>query len=131
MKASNTYQRGVAGEARAANYLRLRGYRILERNWRVPVGEIDLIVRRGRALVFVEVKLRRSRGKGSPLEAVHAGKIRRISAAAACYLTRGLPAGVKECRFDVLGVGPEQNLLGQLKVEHIRDAFEASGNFNI
>ena len=58
-KKVSSYQKGQKGENRAAAYLRLRGYRVLERNYRVPQGEIDLIARKGDALVFVEVKARK------------------------------------------------------------------------
>lgn len=127
----STHERGSAAESRAARHLRLKGYRILERNWRVPPGEIDLIARRGRTLAFIEVKMRRSKDKGSPLEAVDERKRNRIGAAAACYLTKGLPKGVKTCRFDVLTVGPEKNLLGFLKVRHLENAFEALRYYNV
>ena len=63
----NTHQAGQKGEAWAAAYLRRRGYRVLARNYRVPSGEIDLILQRGNLLVFAEVKSRRGGGKGSPL----------------------------------------------------------------
>jgi len=128
---TSTHDRGVRGESRAANHLRLRGYRILEHNYRVPMGEIDLIVRRGSTVAFVEVKMRRSRYKGKPVEAVNERKVHRISCAAACYLEYKKPKGVKTYRFDVIGVGPERNLLGMLKVVHIENAFEASRDFNI
>lgn len=128
---SSTYDQGQSGENSAANHLRLRGYRILERNYRVHSGEIDIIARRGATLVFVEVKMRRSRRRGSPLEAVHVRKIQRISCAAATYVQAMRPKGVKTYRFDVMGVGPERNLLGMLKVEHLENAFETSLDFNV
>lgn len=131
MSKKSTHDRGSSAEGRAARHLRLKGYRILERNWRVAVGEIDLIVRRGGTLAFVEVKMRRSRDKGSPLEAVDERKRARIGAAAACYLARGLPKGVRTCRFDVLAIGPEMNLLGLLKVRHLENAFEVPRDFNV
>lgn len=69
---------GRAGEDRAAQYLTQRGYRILERNWRCPQGEIDIVAVSGRALCIVEVKTRRSTAFGHPFEAVDARKRRRL-----------------------------------------------------
>jgi putative endonuclease len=121
----------MGGEERAALHLRLRGYRILERNYRVASGEIDLIARRGAVLAFVEVKTRRTRGKGRPIEAVHDRKVRRLSNAAAAYVQAERPKGVRTFRFDVIGVGPERNLLGMPRVEHLENAFEAPPIFSV
>ncbi len=128
---TTTHERGTSGESSAALHLKIRGYRILERNFRVPSGEIDLIVRKGGVLAFVEVKLRRTRRRGRPLEAVNERKVRRISAAAAAYLQSRAPRGVKTYRFDVIGVGPERNLLGLMRVEHVENAFEAPPFFTV
>lgn len=57
-KKLQTYERGLSAERLAGWYLRLKGYRILKRRWRTPVGEIDLLATRGKALVIVEVKHR-------------------------------------------------------------------------
>jgi putative endonuclease len=128
-KSVSTHQKGKKAEDRAAIFLRLKGYRVLERNYRVPVGEIDLIVQRGGTLVFVEVKARRGKAQGSPLEAVPPQKVRRISAAAALYL-----AGRKTrppCRFDVLTVGPDKNWLGLPKIRHLENAFSVEEDYNV
>lgn len=128
-KTVSTHQKGKSGEDRAAAFLRLRGYKILERNYRVPQGEIDLIASKNGSVVFVEVKTRRGRAQGSPLEAVSPRKVGRLSAAAAVYLS-GHPLG-KGCRFDVITLGPERNWLGLLKVRHFENAFSVEGHFNI
>jgi putative endonuclease len=128
-KTLSTHQRGKKAEERVAIYLRLKGYRIIERNYRVPPGEIDLIVSRGGTLVFVEVKARRGTAQGSPLEAVPPQKVRRISAAAALYL-----AGRKtrpSCRFDVVTVGPDKNWLGSPKIRHLENAFSVAEDYNV
>jgi putative endonuclease len=125
-----THAKGKGAEDRALAHLRLKGYRLLERNFRAGRGEIDLIVQRGRILVFVEVKARRGKGKGSPLEAVPPAKVRRLSAAAASYLGRH-PLEGRTCRFDLVGVGPERNLLGFPKIRHVENAFAAEGNYNV
>lgn len=65
---------GKAGETIAAHYLVSSGYRVLERNWRIPSGEIDLICQKDDTIVFVEVKTRIGAGHGKPWEAVNARK---------------------------------------------------------
>lgn len=79
---------GALGEARAASYYRWRGYRVVARNYRAAEGEIDLIVRRGRRIVFVEVKTRDEARIGEPFEAVDHEKQLRIAAIAERYLVR-------------------------------------------
>ena len=69
---------GRAGEDRAARYLQSRGYTVIDRNWRVRDGEIDLVVTRPGELVVVEVKTRRGEGFGHPFEAIDARKQRRL-----------------------------------------------------
>jgi len=129
-KAVNTYQKGKKGEEQAAAFLRLKGYKVLERNFRVGLGEIDLVAQRGPVLVFVEVKTRMGKTQGTPLEAVSAHKVRRLSGAAAAYLASH-PLKGRTCRFDVLTIGPDKNWLGLPKVRHLENAFSVSENFNI
>ncbi len=69
---------GRAGEDRAAQYLEERGYAVLDRNWRIRDGEIDLVVARPGELVIVEVKTRRGSGFGHPFEAIDARKQQRL-----------------------------------------------------
>lgn len=69
---------GAWGEEVAARAYRRRGYEILARNWRCSSGEIDLIARKGRQIVIVEVKTRRTANYGHPLEAVNEAKQQRI-----------------------------------------------------
>lgn len=84
----NSAELGRAGERCVEWRYRLRGYRILERNFRTRSGEIDLIVQKDRTLVFVEVKTRGRHMVGQPCEAVGIAKQRRIILAAKAYLTR-------------------------------------------
>jgi putative endonuclease len=76
---------GILGEKLARDYLRKRGYRIRESNYRCPEGEIDIVAEQGDYLVFVEVKARRSREFGVPEEAITADKRERLRLAAARY----------------------------------------------
>ncbi len=94
---------GDRGERLAAEYLEREGYSILHRNYRFGRSEIDLIARRGRTIVFVEVKTRTSARYGEPEEAVTGEKIRRIRRVASAWLS-GRGMGETECRFDVVAV---------------------------
>lgn len=112
---------GVRSEALAARHLEENGYVILERNYRVPEGEIDIIARDGGAIVFVEVKARRSGRFGAPGHAVTPSKQRKISLAALRYLKAAGHRGA--ARFDVASVRSEK---GRVHVEIIRNAFGLS-----
>jgi len=120
---SHPVQLGRAGEEAAEQFLRQRGFEILERRFRSCGAEIDLVTRKGDTLVFVEVKLRRGRGAGSPFEAVTPLKQARIARAAAAFLARSPALARLECRFDVVGVEPAAD--GTVRVEHLPDAFSA------
>ena len=94
---------GAAGEARAAAWYRAHGYDVMHRNWRCARGELDLVVRRGRELAFVEVKTRRTDRFGTPAEAVTREKQRRLRSLAFRYLDEtGHRAGA--LRFDVVSI---------------------------
>ncbi len=113
---------GDRGEREAAAYLRRQGLRIVARNYRTPLGEIDLIARDGDTVVFVEVKTRR---QGEPAEAVTPEKQRRLTLAALHFLkARGLLE--YRSRFDVVAiVWPETDRTPD--IEHFRAAFDAVG----
>lgn len=110
----------LAGERAAEVELGRAGLTVLERRFRVKIGEIDLIAERGPLLVFVEVKTRRGTAYGLPAQAVTPAKQRRIARVAAVYLQRRRWTR-RPCRFDVIQVfaGPE----GVRRVDHIEDAF--------
>ena len=91
---------GAAGEARAAQYLIENGYLVVQRNVRLPGGEIDLVCRDGDTVVFVEVKRRDTRSFGSALGAVDARKRATLRKLAADYLQFMAPAA--QARFDVV-----------------------------
>ncbi|MCK9172472.1 MAG: YraN family protein [Desulfuromonas sp.] len=110
---------GRWGEDYAAAYLQRRLFRILARNFRTRCGEIDLIARRGRLLVFVEVKTRSSTNYGLGQEAVTARKQQQIVRVAHQYLQSHDCDGLNP-RFDVIVVCLEG---GQPRLEHLTDAF--------
>jgi len=111
---------GEKGEEIAARYLVSRGYRILERRYRVAEGEIDIIACQGKNLVFVEVKTRASLSCGTPQEAVTPSKQKKIRRVALHYL-QGSGRVYDEIRFDVIGITIDDK--GDYRIEHIREAF--------
>ncbi|MXY27992.1 YraN family protein [Candidatus Poribacteria bacterium] len=110
------------GEALAVAHFKARGCKILAQNYRVGRGEIDLIVKDGQFIVFVEVKTRRSLKFGLPQEAVTRQKQKQISKIALGYL-QAKNLWDAPCRFDVIGIHLSyQSEL--LNLEHIKSAFE-------
>lgn len=113
---------GNAGESAACEYLKKRGWEIVDRNVRRGPGEIDIIARKRRLTAFIEVKRRTSARFGAPAEAVNWEKRRRIAQAAALYMQeRGLENA--KIRFDVI------EILGN-EIRHIEGAFDATGLFD-
>ncbi len=101
---------GAAGEAAVAAWYEAAGYEVLDRNWRCRTGELDLVLARGGAIVFCEVKTRRSDAFGAPAEAVTRRKQQRLRALAGQWLAqRGV--GWRELRFDVASVRPSGAVL--------------------
>jgi putative endonuclease len=111
---------GAYGERVAARHLTDAGLVVLDRNWRCPHGELDLVARDGHTLVFCEVKTRRSDEFGTPAEAVVPTKVMRIRQLASLWLA-GSGLRPREIRFDVLSVHPQRS--GAARVEHLRGAF--------
>ena len=117
---------GADGEARAARFLERKGYRILARNLRIDGVEVDLIARRGRTVIFVEVKTRRSLRFGAPETAVDGAKQARIVHAARAWL-REAPRRTPRVRFDVISChvsGPRD--AADWQIVHLESAFDGS-----
>jgi putative endonuclease len=112
---------GQRGEEIAIEVLCDAGYEILERNFRTPIGEIDVIGREGGVLCFIEVKWRRDGALGHPAESVTREKQRRLARTAQWYLARER-AFTSAARFDVVAILEPEG--GLPKVEIIRNAFE-------
>lgn len=107
---------GAYGEALAARHLVDAGMVLLDRNWRCAVGEVDLVLRDGGTLVFVEVKTRSSTAYGTPLEGVTPVKAARLRRLAASWIAaHGLR--VPDVRLDLVGV---LHADGAVEVEHVR-----------
>ena len=112
-------QLGDAGEDLAAAALKQQGYKILERNYVCPLGELDLVARQGKTYVFIEVKTRKNERFGAPQEAVNPAKQRKLRLLADYYLKQKR-LGEVAMRFDVVGI-----IMGEEgpRVEIIQDAF--------
>ena len=123
LDAANRRALGIAGEERAAAHLAARGYRVLARNVRAGRVELDLVAMRGRLLVIVEVKTRRSRAAGAPEEAVDFRKRERLVQGAAAWLAEHPRARVAQVRFDV--VACEWDAGRGWSVRHLEGAFDA------
>jgi putative endonuclease len=113
---------GALGERLAAAHLESKGYRIVDRNWRCPEGEVDLVAERDGCLVFVEVRTRRGDAHGSPEESVTAAKAARLLAVAAAYI-QAHPDAPADCRIDLVAVelSPQGRLM---RVEQVEAAVE-------
>ncbi len=110
-------QIGKLAEEKAAEFLKNRGYQILEKNFRTKFGEIDIVATEEDTLVFVEVRFRRSKDFGLPEETINSRKIQKIVNTAYRYISMKNPH-FSDIRFDVIAVDTEG-------VRHIKNAFEA------
>jgi putative endonuclease len=108
------------GERAAWEAYRARGYRLVARNWRCPLGELDLVIARGHLLVFCEVKARSGVRLGGPFEAVTGSKQRKLRQLAEAFVSTVRPRA-STYRFDVASVTWGQN--GPPAVNLFEDAF--------
>ena len=116
---------GRAGEVKAAEFLRKKGYKILDKNYKTHIGEIDLIAKDGDTLVFIEVKTRMDDAFGAPSEAVTLKKQEKYVLVATEYLVRN-HLNDTPCRFDVIEIYGEI-LPSGFRVSafnHIKNAFD-------
>jgi putative endonuclease len=111
------FRLGVSAESVAAIFLGAKGYRTIARRWKSPVGEIDLVIKRGRLIVFVEVKARKDFDQAA--ESVLVRQRRRIVAAAQAWLAAHPEHAGYDMRFDAVLVSP-----GRMP-QHVVAAFEA------
>ncbi len=118
MRSGTNHQRGHAAEEAAATFLQGKGFTVLERRWRSPAGEIDLIACRESLLVFVEVKARAFLARAA--ESLSPRQQRRIAAAAEIYLASHPIPAIEQIRFDVILLAQDG------RPYHIEGAFEAA-----
>jgi putative endonuclease len=112
---------GQRGEAIAAAYLKGQRFTIIERNFHCKCGEVDIIARDGKTLVFIEVKTRRTLSFGPPQMALTPFKQRQISKAALTWLAKKKQFGAS-ARFDVIAIIVPDHQVPQ--IDHIRNAFD-------
>ena len=119
-RVADSHRLGISGEEIAARHMEASGWHVLARNYRFGHKEIDLIVRRGRTVAFVEVKTRARLRWGHPLFAIDARKRAEIGRVARVWVARHGRAG-DEFRFDAIAVFRDDQ--GALTVEHVPDAW--------
>lgn len=125
MSKQNLYL-GKAGEDAAVDFLKGKGYKILKRNYKNALGEIDIIAfDKGSTLCFIEVKTRNSERCGTAVDAVTAFKQRQISRSALLYLKENNQLD-KKARFDVVSI---TSLNERAEFVLIKNAFELSGRY--
>lgn len=110
---------GLYGEKVAGQYLQSLGYEILERNWRCPLGEIDIIVRDHARYVFVEVKTRNGAGFGHPFEAITEIKVGRLRKLVGEWCRSRQLSGI-DVRIDAVSVMVNR---GKVELEHLKQVF--------
>lgn len=111
---------GKNGERIAQEYLKKRGYKILERNYRTKYGEIDIIAQQDSSIVFVEVRTKQSPNFGPPQLSITKSKRNQIMRTALAYINESMISD-QPCRFDVIAITLDSS---GTKIEHIENAFE-------
>jgi len=116
---------GAKGEEIAVRYLKRRGYRIIERNYRIRLGEIDIIAEQGDDLVFIEVKTRSGTHYGSPFESITVQKQMQLSKVALEYINKQ-GCNKRPARFDVVGIEFQVggNTFQETVIELLQNAFD-------
>lgn len=117
-------RRGAEAETTARTYLEARGLRTITRNFRTPRGELDLIMRDGETLVFVEVRYRATRAFGLAQETVDRRKQLKLVTAAHCYLRTRPGEASRPCRFDVVALHGEPGGGIRAEIEWLKNAFD-------
>jgi putative endonuclease len=116
-KRKDAFLHGVSAEGRASLYLAAKGYRTLAKRWKSPAGEIDLVVKRGKLIVFVEVKARGNLDGAA--ESILPRQKKRITAAAEAWLATHPEHMSHDLRFDAVLIAPKR------LPRHIEAAFDA------
>jgi len=114
-------QFGREGESAALTFLKKKGYRILEKNFRAKVGEIDIIAEQGGVIIFIEVKARAGHAFGHPFMAITPAKQRKIIQTAKSFLARKRISD-RPMRFDVVALTSDTP--GSWKIELLENAFQ-------
>ena len=122
-----TREQGQYTENLACRYLENKGFKLIEKNFNVKVGEIDLIMQDNESLVFVEVRYRKNNGFGSGAESITASKQSKLIKAASLYLQKNDKLNKHPARFDVISITGfiETDDLNKINFEWIENAFGA------
>jgi len=120
---------GEWGETRAAAYLKKKGFKLLGRNIRIDRDEIDLLMRQGEQMIFVEVKTRKSETFGRPSNAVGAAKRKKLQRAAKGYLRKINPKPTY-IRFDVVEVIGQPDAADPPEIRHLENVFNAGTSWD-
>ena len=113
---------GSHGEDLAVEFLKRQGYRILQRNFKLKFGEIDIVAQEGDTVCFIEVRTKTGDELGTPFESITPFKQRKLSRLALAYLKNQYKSVEVRARFDVVAVFSEDGK--EEKVEIIKNAFE-------
>jgi putative endonuclease len=118
---------GAKGEKLAAGFLKRKGYKILQRNYRCKLGEVDIVAEKDKTLVFVEVRTQQTEKFGPPQYSVNSSKRSHISRVALFYIKEKRLVE-QSCRFDVIAItfSPGSR---KPSIEHIENAFELSRRY--
>ena len=116
---SPTQKKGSVAEERAQHFLRQQGFKFIKRNYNTKSGELDLIMRDGESLVFIEVRFRDRKEHGDGVETITQVKRNKMIKAATLYLVEHNLWDKIYCRFDVVGIGSDKN-----DIIWIKDAFQ-------
>jgi len=118
----NSRKKGSFGESIAVKYLKSKNYTILNTNFYTPYGEIDIVAKDCDFIVFIEVKLRRTKSYGDVLDQITFQKKERIIKSAHYFLAQENQS-IVDCRFDFIAIFQESDTY---KITHIENAFEIS-----
>ena len=110
---------GRYGEQAATDFIATLGYELLDRNWHHALGELDIVAKDGRQVVFIEVKTRNGRGFGHPFEAITAAKMARLRQLGAAWLA-AKQLGSVPVRMDAISVLVDS---GRVHIEHLKSVF--------
>ena len=116
---------GSHGEDLAVEFLKRQGYQILQRNFKLKFGEIDIIAQEGDTICFIEVRTKTGNEMGTPFESITPSKQRKLSKLALAYLKNQYKSVEVRARFDVVAVVAENGK--EEKIEIIKNAFEVWG----
>ncbi len=122
MARANTRTVGQQAETQALKFLRGKGLRLLERNFHCRFGEIDLVMRDGECVVFVEVRKRKRNNIAAATQSVGSQKQRKLTLAASYYLAGLATDALPTCRFDVIGIDTEDE---RTSIDWRRNAFQS------